>query len=88
MLLTILAGRRKLPLVLPMILIVYTMFTSSKIANKTINIDGKYLNSSYFLTQHRLDYENCTIRSNYVFPYAKKILYKNRIIEKQIPMKE
>ena len=51
---------------------------------KHIFLRGENLNSFYFLTGTGQKYRNCVISSNYVFPFSRKVLSGNRLIDLRV----
>ncbi|WP_165863656.1 ComEC/Rec2 family competence protein [Phorcysia thermohydrogeniphila] len=83
MLTLILAGRRNLLLVPPVLLLAYALFTSSTIEGKKIEIEGWRLNSFRFISTEGRVLRNCQIYSSYVLPVTRKFLPENELIDKR-----
>lgn len=68
----------------PLVLLTYAFFFPTTIANREVTVNGKTLNSPYFISSSGQSYGNCTIKSPYVFPYTRKLLFKNKLYDLRV----
>lgn len=83
-LLLIIFEKRKFQLIPATLLLIFAIVTQHHTTEKKLEIPGWKLNSFFFLSTEGQKYENCKIISNYVFPYARKILHRNTLIDKRV----
>jgi competence protein ComEC len=55
-----------------------------KTTDKIFTLEGKILNSFWFISKEGQSYKNCTINSEFVFPYARKCLYRDKLVDKRV----
>nr|WP_163329182.1 ComEC/Rec2 family competence protein [Desulfurobacterium thermolithotrophum] len=84
MFLFLLSKKSKLSFIPPVTLLFYAFFLPTEINNKTFLLKGYKMNSFQFISKEGQSFRNCLIYSDYVFPYAKKCLYKNKIFDKRV----
>ncbi|MEO2068013.1 MAG: ComEC/Rec2 family competence protein [Desulfurobacteriaceae bacterium] len=65
-------------------LLIISIVFQKKIENKTFYVKGWKLHSFYFLSTEGQSYKNCKIYSDYVFPFARKFLQGNVVIDKRL----
>jgi len=66
------------------LLIVYAILFPTKVENKTIYLKGWELHSFSFLSTKGQALKNCKIYANYVFPFARKFLEGNTLLDKRL----
>ena len=84
MLLILLSRKKLLSFLPPAFLLIYAFLFPVTVTNKTFTVDGSKLNSFWFISTEGQSYRNCLICSSYVFPYTKKCLYGNRLVDKRV----
>jgi competence protein ComEC len=83
-LLLIIFEKQKFQLIPATLLLIFAIVTQHHTTGKKLEIPGWKLNSFFFLSTEGQKYENCKIISNYVFPYSRKILHRNTLIDKRV----
>jgi len=76
-----LAGRVRLSLLPPTLLVIFAAFNQTTIENREIRLTGWKLNSFRFVATEGQRYRNCTIYGTYVMPATRKFLFKNTLID-------
>jgi len=84
----VLVGKTRLFLTPLALLLLFALFNQNKTVGEELSLRGKVLNSARFLSSEGQKYEECTIRSTYVMPYARKFLFKNRLIDERLELWE
>jgi competence protein ComEC len=84
MLLFLLSEKKLLSFLPPAFLLIYAFLFPMKTTDKTFTLEGKTLNSFWFISKEGQSYKNCTINSEFVFPYARKCLYRDKLVDKRV----
>jgi competence protein ComEC len=88
MLLILLSRKKLFSFLPPVFLLIYAFLLPVTVTNETFTVDGSRLNSFWFISTEGQSYRNCLIYSNYVFPYTKKCLYGNRLVDKRVIIRQ
>jgi len=77
----VLAGRRGLSLLPPILLLFYAVFNQTVVKGKELRIEGWRLNSFRFVATEGQRYEECRIYGSFVMPATRKLLFKSSLID-------
>ncbi len=64
----------------PILLLIYSLIFPTNVT-KNVFIDGKKLNSFYFISTEGQRYSNSKIESSYVLPYTRELLFKSKLVD-------
>ena len=80
----LLSKKKLLSFLPPFLLLVYAFLSPVTVTDRTFTVDGYKLNSSWFISTEGQSYRNCLIYSDYVLPYTKKCLCRNKLVDKRV----
>jgi len=80
----VLAGRERLSLLPPALLLLYAAFNQTVIRGEELKVEGWRLNSFRFVATEGQRYEECRIYGTFVMPATRKLLFKSSLIDERV----